>query len=488
MLSSDNDSDEGSPLRVNTALTHQSPSPARPPMPAQLTNVAGIVKHSAPHTWRVRAGDDVPKFLFANGPARITAYNFNTIQETTFGERVTRMKSTAKNDLSDIFQLTPAGRAASGSLLGWRLELACTGKSMYGKASPNCRRACCGGFGSCLSDCECSRRFDGCSVRILITATLDDIRDAFVHVVLRGEHVPPGVQLVPPPLNGLKPMPAALRLLRDDLVSGELPSRAVNKAVAKLGEGAERNTRLAPPGHVLAGCKARDKRRARGGSMDDTTRIDVLVRRHLIHRNMVLLYIPGEQLVLTSPWALEQARLARMVSMDAKCDTTTGVRSKWVSCRFKTSRGLSAPGCVWFVREEPADTVTRGVTALSCNMRCDDPSCPHTLIVTHSAGGRYERRLSCPRWWAPPFVIDKHIPSFHGLLAAQIAQLFLCAWHGFNCFDARLVEIGITEKAADIVNWGFRLLTRAATDRQSFDLRDALACALVRHAAMPGAV
>ena len=103
-----------------------------------------------------------------------------------------------------------------------------------------------------------------------------------------------------------------------------------------LGEGAERNTRLAPPARVLAGCKKRDKRKARGGSMDDATRIDQLVRRHLIHRGMVLLYKPGDQLVLATAWALEQARTARMVSVDAKCDTVT----------FALGSGCNNAGCV----------------------------------------------------------------------------------------------------------------------------------------------
>ena len=281
------------------------------------------------------------------------------------------------------------------------------------------------------------------------------------------------------------PMPVALRQLRHECAKGEFPSRAVNAAVASLGEGAPRQTRLAPPAHVLAGCKARDKRRARGGSMDDATRIDKLVRCHLIQRGMILLYLPGVQLVLTTPWALEQARLARMISTDAKVDTVTGVRSKWTSIRFKTRRGLSAPGCVWIAPDETAETIERGTNALACNLRCNEASCPHTALETYGADGRYERRLCCSRWWFPSVVIDKHIPSFHGLRAAQLSDIVLCTYHGVSCFDSRLAELGFTDKAADMANWGFRLLTRAGTDAQSFDLRDALACFLVRHAAMP---
>ena len=127
----------------------------------------------------------------------------------------------------------------------------------------------------------------------------------------------------------------------------------------------------------------------------------------------------------------------------------------------------------------------RGVNALSANMRCNDPTCPHTLIEVDGADGRYERRLCCTRWWDPPATIDKHIPSFNGLRAARIMQLFLCAWHGFNCFDARLVELGILGEAADLINWSFRLLTRADSDDKAVNLRDAMARFLVRHAAMP---
>ena len=90
-------------------------------MPAQFTNVVGLVQSSEPNQWRVRVGDDLPKFIFANGPARITAYNFSTSQEMNYPKRVTRIKSTAKNDLSDVFQLTTAGHAATmltGLVLG----------------------------------------------------------------------------------------------------------------------------------------------------------------------------------------------------------------------------------------------------------------------------------------------------------------------------------------------------------------------------------
>ena len=299
-------------------------------MPSSLTSVAGLVQPQEGNKWIVRMGDDVPKFLYANGPARIHCYNFGVVWERVCSDLVHRRRTLDHDDYSDIFELTTAGSEANGSRLGWTVELACTGTSLYGKQPPNCQRMCCGGSGFCLSDCTGSVRYSSCSVRILIKATLDDVRHGQVTIELKGRHVPPGVEPIPPPKDGLKPAPFALRKLREECAS-DYPTRVANKAVAKLGEGVERNTRLAPPGPVLAGCKKRDARTARGGSMDDATRIDMLVRCHLIQRGMVLLYIPGMQLVLTTPWALEQARLALMISVDAKIDSVTGARSKWTS-------------------------------------------------------------------------------------------------------------------------------------------------------------
>ena len=329
-------------------------------------------------------------------------------------------------------------------------------------------------------------RFDCCSVRVHIKATLADIAAGQVRISLHGEHVPAGVSPVPPPPDGLKPMPSALRQLRASCAISK-PATVANLAVASLGEGAERNTRIAPPQRVLAGARRRDKRKERGGTIDDATRLDDLVRRHLIPRGMVLLYIPGQQLVLTTAWALEMARLHGrfMIAADAKVDTATGVRSVWTSVRFKTPYGLSAPGCAWIAPDEPALNMERGITALACNLRCDSPSCPHTLIETHTPDGRYERRLCCQRWWQPACMIDKHLPSFNGLQAAGLTKIFLCDFHGYNCFESRLVELGIFGEAADQINWGFRLLKRAASVDQAFTLRNALARFLVRHAAMP---
>ena len=461
MLSSDNDSEGSTPPRHPPRRPPRvdANSPAGPAMPSALTSVASLVQPQDADQWRVRLGDDVPKFIFANAPSRITRYNWTKVVEKVESARVTRLLSSAKTDLSDIFLLTTAGKAMLGSLIGWRVEFACTGRSAYLKAPPNCQRICCGTFGECLPSCSSRARYRHCSVRVVLSATLADIAAGVVLISLRGEHVPRGsAQPVPPPLKGLKPMPEVLNQLARDVAGRLYPSVAVNNSVATLGEGVERNTRLAPPARAVAGRAARNKRKDRGGSMDDFSRSDVLVRTHLIQRDNILFYRPGEQLVLTTAWALERARTdgARMVTTDAKVDTVTKIRSKWSSFRAVTPSGLSVPLVVSISPDETAETIERFTTALARNVQCHDPTCPHTVIEKHGADGSYERSLICVRDWYPACCLDKHIPSFNGLTAAGLTQLFLCDYHGYMCFDVGLIKLGILGQASDQINWAFR--------------------------------
>ena len=67
-------------------------------MPASLTNVASLVQSNDSKEWRIRAGDDLPKFLVANGPGRITSYNFKVLQESTWLDRAVRIGSGDKKD------------------------------------------------------------------------------------------------------------------------------------------------------------------------------------------------------------------------------------------------------------------------------------------------------------------------------------------------------------------------------------------------------
>ena len=76
-LSEDHDSDNGDVPSFTSALIT---SPAKPSMPAHMTAASPLVEQpDEPNEWRVRAGDDVPSFLYANGPGRIVRYNFNTV-------------------------------------------------------------------------------------------------------------------------------------------------------------------------------------------------------------------------------------------------------------------------------------------------------------------------------------------------------------------------------------------------------------------------
>ena len=78
VLSDDEDSDNGAPPHRSGVLTAIT-SPSKLSMPSTLTSVASLVKDGEPNEWIVRAGDDVSKFLYANGPGRIVRYNFKQV-------------------------------------------------------------------------------------------------------------------------------------------------------------------------------------------------------------------------------------------------------------------------------------------------------------------------------------------------------------------------------------------------------------------------
>jgi hypothetical protein len=201
-LSSDSSDGEGAAPRPPQQLT----SPEKPIMPAAYTSAASLVQPVKDNEWSVRMGEDVPKFLYANGPGRVVRYNLNVEREHIASQYVIRNRSGKTPDYADIVALTPAGQNAVGTIIGWMVWLACTGESLYGKAAPNCLRLCCSNFGGCDDDCDGGERHDSCGFRVVIKATLDDIRAGQVVISVHGDHVPPGVQAKPPPLNGLKPM------------------------------------------------------------------------------------------------------------------------------------------------------------------------------------------------------------------------------------------------------------------------------------------
>ena len=142
-LSPDSSDSEVDLLAPAIAICVEQSSPAKPTMPPAFTSAACLVEHQeGTNAWIVRMGEDVPKFLYANGPARIVRYNFNTIREHTQSEYVIRrQRSKDKQGFDDVFELTSAGRAVVGTVRGWQVDLACTGRSFRTSPDEGVRRA-----------------------------------------------------------------------------------------------------------------------------------------------------------------------------------------------------------------------------------------------------------------------------------------------------------------------------------------------------------
>ena len=212
--------------------------------------------------------------------------------------------------------------------------------------------------------------------------------------------MPPGTVAIPPPLDGLKPAPSLKAELARKVARGtDTPTSAVNAAAADLPSGATPNSSFVPPTKVVARVAKSLRRAERGGTLPDPVRLDLLVRSHLVQRQMVLLYEPGQMLVLSSPALLEMACGAKMVSSDAKIDTVAGVQSKWSSIRGKTLCGLSAPFAVWIGPEENQETIRQGAVALAVNVRCSRSSCDHALRITYGGDGSIRMHRRC---WEQP--------------------------------------------------------------------------------------
>jgi hypothetical protein len=166
-LSPDSSDGEGAAPRPPQQLT----SPEKPIMSAAYTSAASLVQPVKENEWSVRMGEDVPKFLYANGPGRVVRYNLNVERERIATQYVIRNRSGKTPDYADIFALTPAGQNAVGTIVRtlwaerWKVDLACTGESLYGKAAPNCLRLCCSNFGGCDDDCDGGERHDSCGFR-----------------------------------------------------------------------------------------------------------------------------------------------------------------------------------------------------------------------------------------------------------------------------------------------------------------------------------
>lgn len=127
--------------------------------------------------------------------------------------------------------------------------------------------------------------------------------------------------MLPPPLAGLAAAPSVKDSLSHAIIGGTLPAMAVNNASLRLPDGTP-NSRFVPPARVVRRTAKEMRRTQRGGPMSDGQRVDLLVRAQLVQRQLVLRYVPGNILVLSTPWALERAANEGqlMVASDAKVD------------------------------------------------------------------------------------------------------------------------------------------------------------------------
>ena len=112
--------------------------------PQSMTKLGALVQQLGPNKWLIAAGEQVPAFVFANGPAFVTHYNFKQPRGRKVDLKYLAINShlpSRKSDMQDILTLTPAGvelskRDPHAVVYEW--EFACTGKSYYTTTAPNC--------------------------------------------------------------------------------------------------------------------------------------------------------------------------------------------------------------------------------------------------------------------------------------------------------------------------------------------------------------
>ena len=420
------------------SATSRPGSPASPDsVPSELFS-AVRAKEMGQGAYLVPAHIAMAAFMSVTGPMEVTDYNFNSTGGNKLKKDLVQRLSyeqNGKRSLCDGLQLTAAGQAllaTAPTRQVYRAGLACSGQSLNSKAPPNCQRAC-GGIGVCFHGCTDSRdRHHSCAFRIEITASLQDVDAGRFHVQVSGTHVPEGTVHVPPPPDGLKALPSVISALTRECLGGSTPTVAVNNTAANLGEGgAAASTRFVPLASTVSGRAKRERRKERGGTTDDISRIDRLVRQHLIQRQYVLYYIPGEMLVLSTPFLLEHARCdgQDMVVSDAKVDTAPD--TKWSSIRAKSTveySGRTVPLVVWISPKENAHTVATGAGALRNAVACSEPNCDHRFLFHFNFDGQQGFKMTriCTPYFSPAVCIDKHMPSFRGFQRALYGAIFLC--------------------------------------------------------------
>ena len=172
--------------------------------------------------------------------------------------------------------------------------------------------------------------------------------------------------------------------------------------------------------------------------MDDERRLERFVREVLIQKDMVLLYIPGVILVLSSRWALERVRMigSNFVASDAKVDTVLGTKMFWSSIRFEEpGRGASNIACAWIAEVENHSTIEMAARALKHAVRCNDNACEHALTHEHSVvHGVHQFRMTrvchTTNNFRPGVCHDKHWESFIGF--CLIRWIFVRGGHNYS--------------------------------------------------------
>ena len=231
-------------------VTDGSSTAAAPGVPRELA-AAHPPEQRADGSFVVRAQHAMAAFMYCLGPRSVTEYNWNVVytkQQSTFVER---LETGDKPDLfMDTLRLTSAGTQQAPGLNVFKVELACTGTSMYGARDPNCFRGC-GIVGACAEGCA-GGRHHRCDARLTITASVEDVRKGQFCIEKRNNHVPAGVIPLPPPPRGRRVARHVKDQLAAQCLGGSLPVQVVNSASAALGAHPETSSRFVPPAVVAS--------------------------------------------------------------------------------------------------------------------------------------------------------------------------------------------------------------------------------------------
>ena len=98
--------------RERTRTRFVTMSASKEGAPQSMTKLGALVQQLGPNKWLIAAGEQVPEFVFANGPAFVTHYNFNQTRGRKVDLKYLAINShlpSRKSDMQDRLTLTPAG-------------------------------------------------------------------------------------------------------------------------------------------------------------------------------------------------------------------------------------------------------------------------------------------------------------------------------------------------------------------------------------------